>query len=50
MILLDILDALEEKDLWPATTPTDFSFFHQAMQSARYLNQIKVAYRLVANF
>jgi len=46
MILLDILDALEEKDLWPATTPTDFSFFHQAMQSARYLNQIKVAYRI----
>lgn len=46
MILVDILDDLEEKDLWPATSLADFSFFERAMDVARFLNQIKLAYRI----
>jgi pentatricopeptide repeat domain-containing protein 3 len=47
MILCDILDALETKqNLWPAKTLPDFNFFHRAMEVAKYLTQVKLAYRI----
>ena len=46
MILVDILDVLEQREnLWPAKTLKDFIFFSKAMEVAKNLNQIKLAYR-----
>jgi len=46
LILKDILDLLEGKEMWPATSTQDFNFFYKAMLVARNLNQSKLALRL----
>jgi len=46
LIIKDILDLLEGKDMWPAQSLQDFDFFLRAAEVSGLLNSNKIAYRI----